>query len=166
MLWVRFTNRSKASTLRVVDRPLGSRPEIVGLNPTPSSCTSQSKWLGIIVKRPQTNNEVFSIKSQFSINTQLQDFGKYRPAIQYECGLCSSYRYCNERCASLMHLIGHALCSLDIQWCHSLLLMKNMLLIAVKKLWCCNPIQSNVMWRAQEVLSARILNDITLRTHW
>ena len=29
-----------------------------------------------------------------------------------------------------------------------------------------NPIQSNVMWRAQEVLSARILNDITLRTHW
>ena len=29
-----------------------------------------------------------------------------------------------------------------------------------------NPIQSNLMWRAQEVLSARILNDITLSTHW
>ena len=29
-----------------------------------------------------------------------------------------------------------------------------------------NPIQSNVMWRAQEVLSARILNNITLSTHW
>jgi len=28
-----------------------------------------------------------------------------------------------------------------------------------------HPIQSNVMWRAQEVLSARILNDITLSTH-